>query len=396
MLMLIRSLRLTFGVRSLLTSVLARRPSIAHDFFLRNPLEEITDSKKDPKFIILCQPGHGGSTEHIPFKTTPKVSVAQPITSKRKFNAYVALTKPNLTILVMLLSVCSYALAPYPATVVQLLCLTAGTSLCSSAANAINMGREPEFDRKMVRTSTRPVVVGLVTPKEAFLFAGVCGTVGAGILYAGVNPLVALLGVLNIVLYLWTYTSLKRRSILNTWIGAIVGAIPPLMGWAAAASNLNDPGAWCLAALLYAWQFPHFNSLSHNIRDQYKRAGYVMTAFENPKLNARVSFRYALLMFPICFGLAYFGIVDKYFMVDSSVINLWLLYLSYKFWRQQNINYKTKATDEGIKLANQHAKKLFWGSVWHLPGILILALLHKKGIWDRWIAWWNGDANRFA
>lgn len=330
---------------------------------------------------------------HIPFKVTPKElskSVPYLPNSKSKsdfrslINPYIKLTKPNLTILVTLSSICSYAISPFSVALPELLFLTVGTALCSGAANAINMGREPEFDRKMPRTVGRPVVRGLVTPKQAYQFAGITSTIGCSMLYLGVNPTVSFLGLLNIVLYAWIYTSLKRKSIINTWVGAIVGAIPPLMGWAAS-SPLNHPGAWCLAGLLYAWQFPHFNALSHNIADQYKGAGYVMTAAENPKLNARVALRYSILMFPLCFGLSYFGITDWVFQIDSAIANSWLTYLAYQFWKQIQQNFKNgyKSNADGINMANVHAKKLFWGSVWHLPAVLILAMLHKKGQWDR-------------
>ncbi|GMM37254.1 protoheme IX farnesyltransferase [Saccharomycopsis crataegensis] len=406
--------------RSFATSRLQRTKSsscIGDDFFLRNNLDKILPNK----FVISCQPKEDSDQDnekkttttpsHIPFKVTPKICTPsnKPISTNKKLNGFFALTKPNLTFLVMLSSICSYAIAPYPGSFTSLVCLTVGTSLCSGAANAINMAREPEFDRKMVRTSARPVVTGLISTKEAMGFAGVAGTLGASILYLGVNPLVAQLGIANIVLYAWTYTSLKRKHIINTWVGAVVGAIPPLMGWAAASGGSlslvgGDAGAWLLASLLYAWQFPHFNALSHNIRDQYKQAGYVMTAYENPRLNARVALRYALLMFPICFGLSYYGITDWWFVVDSSLLNGWLSWEAMKFWKHQRKIYGAgyvgsvvsagasagaHATRQVIKeadakLANAYAKKLFWGSVWQLPGILILALLHKKGIWDRW------------
>ena len=126
--------------------------------------------------------------------------------------------------------------------------LTVGTALCSGAANAINMGREPEFDKQMPRTVGRPVVRGLITPTQAYRFAAVSGAIGCGMLWFGVNPTVSLLGFSNIVLYAWLYTSMKRKSIINTWVGAVVGAIPPLMGWAAS-SSLAHPAAWCLAGL---------------------------------------------------------------------------------------------------------------------------------------------------
>ncbi|GEQ66531.1 hypothetical protein JCM33374_g194 [Metschnikowia sp. JCM 33374] len=296
----------------------------------------------------------------------------------------VKLTKPNLTILVTLSSICSYAISPNSLSVAELAFLTVGTALCSGSANAINMGREPEFDKKMSRTSTRPIVTGKLTANQAFTFAASTGILGSLVLYVGVNPTVAFLGLLNIGLYGWIYTSLKRYSILNTWVGAIVGAIPPLMGWAASTS-LTHPGGWCLAALLYAWQFPHFNSLSHNVADQYKGAGYVMTAAENPKLNARVALRYSLLMFPICISLSYFGVTDWVFPFDSGLANIWLTLLAYRFWRQQRVNHTKNFTPsrDDIQVANLQAKKLFWCSVWQLPVVLVLAMLHKKGQWDR-------------
>ncbi|KAH3681994.1 hypothetical protein WICPIJ_007039 [Wickerhamomyces pijperi] len=334
-------------------------------------------------------------TEHIPFKVQTKHTAWSTATDQKKkafdLDPYIKLTKPRLTALVVLSAICSYALTPFNATLPQLIFLTLGTGLCSSSANAINQGREPDFDKLMVRTVSRPIVRGLLTSEQAYKFAALTGTLGVGLLYAGVNSTVALLGGANIVLYGWIYTSLKRKHIINTWVGAIVGAIPPLMGWAAS-SPLTHPGALCLAALLYAWQFPHFNALSHGIKNEYRNAGYVMMAWTNPRLNARVGLRYALLMFPICFGLTYFGVTDAYFQIDSALLNGWMAYWAYKFWDQQNINYKNgaKPTAEGMKLANIYAKKAFWGSVWHLPGVLVLAMLHKKGRWD-WLFGTSGN-----
>lgn len=327
---------------------------------------------------------------NIPFKVLPKTPRVIPNFKsilryhlKNHIQPYVNLTKPNLTILVTISSICSYAISPYSASLLKLFLLTIGTALCSSSANAINMGREPEFDSKMPRTVGRPVVRGLITPFQAYNFALLTGVMGFTTLFFGVNGTVALLGLTNIILYSWIYTSLKRRSIINTWIGAIVGAIPPLMGWAVS-SSLVDPGAWCLAALLYSWQFPHFNSLSHNLAKQYKDAGYVMTAAEYPKLNARVALRYSLLMIPLCFGLSFYKITDWFFCVDSLIPNTLLAFLAYKFWNQQKQNYnsKSKPSSIAINVANIHAKNLFWASVWHLPTILILAMAHKKGQWE--------------
>uniref|UniRef100_A0A060T4H2 Protoheme IX farnesyltransferase, mitochondrial n=1 Tax=Blastobotrys adeninivorans TaxID=409370 RepID=A0A060T4H2_BLAAD len=322
----------------------------------------------------------------IPLEKVGKTLTCQspPMTGRRRTKAipfyapYLALTKPRLTALVVLSAMGSYALTPYHATLPQLLFLTAGTTLCSSSANAINMGREHEYDAMMTRTRNRPVVRGQLSPKQAFAFAAVSGTVGVGSLFFGVNPTVALLGASNILLYGGIYTSMKRTSILNTWVGAIVGAIPPLMGWAASGS-LMEPGGWLLAGILYAWQFPHFNSLSHNIRDEYRRAGYQMAAWTNPALNARVALRYSVLMFPLCIGLAYYGITDWVFPFDSGLLTCWLTYEAYYFWRDQRLEKGPVYESTG---PNPSARRLFWGSVWYLPGVLVLAMLHKKGRWD--------------
>jgi heme o synthase len=316
--------------------------------------------------------------------STEADAVKQKTRTKEKspYAPYLALTKPRLTALVVLSAMSSYALTPYDATLPQLLFLTLGTALTSGSANAINMGREYKYDALMTRTRTRPVVRGLVTPNQAFSFAGLSGSVGVAALYFGVNPTVALLGAGNIALYAGLYTTLKRKSIANTWVGAVVGAIPPLMGWAAS-SSLADPGAWCLAGLLYAWQFPHFMALSHSVRDEYRRAGYVMTAWTNPALNARVALRYSLAMFPLCIGLSYFGVTDWYYSLDSGLLNGWLTYLAYKFWKEQrHVVGPILEANSGSGGNNYYAKRLFWGSVWHLPGVLLLAMLHKKGHWD--------------
>jgi len=180
------------------------------------------------------------------------------------------------------------------------------------------------------------------------------------------------------VLYAGVYTPLKRISVVNTWVGAIVGGIPPLMGWAAAAGNvqgvdstwvstLSHPGGWLLAGLLFAWQFPHFNSLSWGIKDEYRRVGYQMMVWKYPALNARVALRYSFLLFPICFGLWATGVTDVGFLVDSSAVNGWLVREAWRFYRKGG---------EG-----SNAKRLFWASVWHLPVVMGLAMVHKAGLW---------------
>lgn len=300
-----------------------------------------------------------------------------------KYNLYLELSKPRLTWLVVLSTMSAYALAPNELSLLHLAFLTAGTALCSASANAINMGREGEFDRQMTRTRQRPVASERLTSTQAFQFAAISGTVGTSALYFGVSPLVAALGLSNIALYGWLYTSLKRKHISNTWVGAIVGAIPPLMGWGAC-SSLSDPGVWMLAGLLYSWQFPHFMSLSYSIADEYKKAGYVMSAWTDPLMSSRVSLRHSVAMVPLCVGLWYFGVTDAWFIIDSSIVNGWLIWTSFLFWKQQRNISNGLATVDPAGKHKQYARQLFWASVIHLPAVLVLAMIHKKGRWD-WI-----------
>jgi len=315
-------------------------------------------------------------------------SAASSSTLHRSALAYLALSKPRLTALIVLTTMASYALFPVdpllssPAaptlSALTLVYLTAGTALASSSANALNMAYEPKFDAQMSRTRNRPLVRGLLSTRQAVTFAGVTGMVGVAALHIGVNPTVAVLGALNIFLYAGVYTPMKRLSVANTWAGAIVGGIPPLMGWAAASGAtaldgtmmelLAHPGGWLLAALLFAWQFPHFNALSWTIREEYKHAGYQMMAWKYPAMNGRVALRYALLFFPICFGLWWVGVTDVGFLVDSSVINAWVVREAWRFYRKGG---------EGGR-----ARGLFWASVWHLPLLLVLAMAHKAGMWQ--------------
>ncbi|RBQ79708.1 hypothetical protein FVER14953_12748 [Fusarium verticillioides] len=324
-------------------------------------------------------------------------AASQTSSFRRYLSACLSLSKPRLTMLVVLTAMASYALYPVPEMLspsttetpslspLTLLFLTVGTTLCSSSANALNMLYEPSTDAKMTRTRNRPLVRKLISQRAAVLFAILAGALGTGALYFGVNPTVSGLGFANIVIYAGMYTPLKAVTVFNTWIGAVVGGIPPLMGWAAAAGEtatkdgswrelLFSPdgssiGGWVMAGLLFAWQFPHFMALSWPIREEYKKAGLRMLAWTNPARNGRVALRYSFIFIPLCVSLCAAGVTEWSFAVTSLPINAWLIKEAVRFWRFEG--------HQGS------ARSLFWASVWHLPGIMILALLHKKGMWSR-------------
>ncbi|RKO95546.1 UbiA prenyltransferase, partial [Caulochytrium protostelioides] len=218
------------------------------------------------------------------------------------------------------------------------------------------------FDAQMRRTRQRPVVRHAMLPHHAFAFAAVSGFSGVALLCATVNPVVAALGLANIVLYAGVYTWTKRVSIVNTWVGAVVGAIPPMMGWAACTGGL-EPGAWLLAGVLYAWQFPHFNALAWSLREDYFKAGYRMAVVSNIGLNARVAFRYAVVLLPLSFGAVALDLVTPWFALTSGVLNVAFIEAAWRFLKTSN-----KAT----------AKTLFFRSLIFLPAWCILLMFHKK------------------
>lgn len=324
------------------------------------------------------------------------LSARLPVNSlRRKLSTLLALSKPRLSFMIVLTATSAYSLYPVPdllspsitttpsLSALTLLFLTLGTGLSSASANALNMLYEPKWDALMTRTRNRPLVRGLISPRSALLFAIVSGLTGTAALYYGVNPTVSFLGALNIAIYAGIYTPLKRISPINTWVGAIVGLIPPLMGWAAAAGQCatgsgswdellfseSSIGGWLVASLLFAWQFPHFMALSWPIRFEYRDAGYKMLCWTNPARNGRVALRYSLLFFPICVALCYTGVTEWSFAVASAPVNAWLVREAWRFWKYEG--------------ARGSARGLFWASVWHLPVVMVLAMVEKKGMWGR-------------
>ena len=193
------------------------------------------------------------------------------------------------------------------------------------------------------------------------------GVGGALTLWYLVNPVTTALGMANVLLYAGVYTPLKRHTIVNTWVGSVVGAIPPLMGWAACTGGPLGPGAGVLAAILYSWQFAHFNALSWGLRGDYARAGYKMMAVSNPALCKRVALRYSLATIPICSAAPVCGLTTWLFALDSLPVNLWLVVLAWRFYRGRDQKTDAKA-----------ARRLFQYSLLHLPVLMALLLINKK------------------
>lgn len=278
---------------------------------------------------------------------------------------YKKLSKFRLTSLVVITSMAGYAMAPAAFDPATFALCSIGTGLMSAAANSINQYHEVPFDSQMSRTKNRVLVTGQLTPAHAIGFAIVSATTGLGMLYFGVNGLTAALGAGNLLLYTSIYTPMKRISILNTWVGSFVGAIPPLMGWAGCAGTL-DTGAWILAGLLYAWQFPHFNALSWNLRPDYSRAGYRMMSVTNPALCRRTALRYTCAIAGLSIAAPLLDVTNPWFALETLPLNAYFCYLAWKFYQK---------SDSGS------SRKLFRFSLIHLPALMLLFLINK----NRWI-----------
>ncbi|NXN80472.1 COX10 protein, partial [Bombycilla garrulus] len=277
------------------------------------------------------------------------------------------LSKIKLTALVVSTTSAGFAMAPVPFELSCFLLASLGTGLASCAANSINQFFEVPFDSNMNRTKNRPLVRGQISPLLAVCFAASCGIPGIALLTLGVNPLTGALGAFNIFLYTCCYTPLKRMSIANTWVGAVVGAIPPVMGWTAATGSL-DAGALLLGGILYSWQFPHFNALSWGLREDYSRGGYCMMSVTHPGLCRRVALRHCLALIGLSTVAPVLGITTWTFPVISLPINLYISYLGFRFYRDAD---------------RSSSRKLFFCSLWHLPMLLLVMFTCKKSVLEK-------------
>ena len=245
-----------------------------------------------------------------------------------------------------------------------------GTMLAAGSANTWNQLIERENDKRMKRTFMRPLPSGRATPQFAIGWGVASAGASAAMLGMGTTGLTAALGMGNLALYALPYTLSKTRSEINTWVGAVVGAVPPMMGWAAATGCnleqlLTSPDALLLASTLFLWQFPHFFALSWVHRKDYARGGFQMVPCQDPtgQRTASLIMRYSAYLAPLPLVATAMGVTGSMFALEGSLLNAYLLYLSQKFYRQR--------TDE-------HARAVFRCSLWYLPVLLGGFVFHNK------------------
>ena len=280
-------------------------------------------------------------------------------TTSRLFN-YVELTKPRLTLLSVMTTLAGYYLgARGNLDLLPLFLTLAGTFLVGGGCAVLNMVIEIQEDGMMKRTSGRPLPSGKVTSREAVVLGIVLTIGGLLTLFFFANLLAVLLAAATFVSYVFLYTPLKRRTTLNTIVGAIPGALPPMIGWAAATGKL-EIGALALFALIFFWQMPHFLALAWMYRKDYARAGYRMLPLIDPEGDAtsRQILLYVAALLPVSLIPTLVGISGPVYFFGAVVLGLLFLWLSFRF---------------AISRENRAAKSVFHFSLVYLP-ILLLAM----------------------
>ncbi|HEY8915966.1 MAG TPA: heme o synthase [Chitinophaga sp.] len=290
------------------------------------------------------------------------MSLSYAVASKAK--DYFQLMKFNLTFMVVFSCVVGYLLVPgVEFNLVKVLLLFAGGLLVSGSANTINQVWEKNTDKLMARTANRPLPAGRLSETEASVVAVVTGLAGIGIMAYSFNWLSAVLSLISLVLYGFVYTPWKKWNSLAVLVGAIPGALPPLIGWAAGANQLSE-GGWSLFAIQFLWQFPHFWAIAWIAHQDYTKAGFkLLPAAGGPnKMTALQSATYALLLIPA--GLA------PYLLKISGSISAIICILA-------GIFYLYRAVTLYRKCDVPAARKLMFGSYIYLV-IVQLALLADK------------------
>jgi protoheme IX farnesyltransferase len=295
--------------------------------------------------------------------TTTAVTIA-PLSAKARCAAYVELTKPRITFLIVLTSAAGFCLGSRGAVNYVLFAhAMLGIALLSSGIATLNQFMERELDGLMRRTADRPLPSGRLLPFEALWF-GVLLTATAELYLAlFVNSLTAVLGLTVIAGYLFLYTPLKTRTTLSTVVGAFPGAVPPLIGWTAARGQI-DVAAWVLFAILFLWQFPHFLAIAWMYREDYGRAGIRMLPVVEPdgRVTGQQIIAYTLMLIPVSLLPAVLGISGRLYLFAALALGLLFLISSVR---------------AAISKSNQHARQLLLASVLYLPLLFAVMVLNR-------------------
>ena len=295
-----------------------------------------------------------------PTSSAVAVAVEAP-TASTLLSDYKELLKPGITAFVVVMAAAGYLLgATGPVDWQVLLGLMAGTGLTGGGAAALNHVIERKHDARMARTASRPLPGGRMGPLHATLYATACVVAGAVVLAMTTNILTTGLSLLTVALYVGVYTPLKRRTIHNTLVGAVPGALPALGGAAAATGSL-DPVGWALFAILYLWQLPHFYALAWMFRDDYQRGGFRMlpTADEGERTLASLVLVASLMLLVAGVIPAAIGQAGMLFLIGMAGLGTAFTIPAFSFF--------SEPTDE-------RARRLLYASILYVPAFFVLVV----------------------
>lgn len=295
---------------------------------------------------------------------TAEIKDVRIIGARQRVAAFVELTKPRIAFLLVLTSAAGFYLGSGENfDYVKFVNSVIGISLLAFGVATLNQYIEREVDVLMDRTAARPLPTSRVTPLEALTFGIIQCAVAELYLFFLVNALTAALGVAVIVGYVLLYTPLKRKSSISTAVGAFPGALPPLMGWTAAADHITV-SAWSLFAMQFLWQFPHFLAIAWMYREQYAKAGILMLPVVEPegRLTAQQIVVFTVMLVPVSLAPYFFGLSGVIYVVGAVLLGLWFLGASVKAARSKS---------------DRDAKKLLMVSVIYLPILFLLMVADK-------------------
>jgi heme o synthase len=277
---------------------------------------------------------------------------------------FAELVKARLTLLVLLTTTVGFYLgARGSVSYLGLFHAVFGTALAAAGASALNQWWERRTDALMERTKTRPIPAGRMRPRNALLIGSVLSLCGVIYLLIKCNALSAWLAAATIIIYIFAYTPLKRISTANTLVGAIPGALPPVIGWVAA-TGYSEPGAWSLFAILFFWQLPHFFAIAWMYREDYAKAGFQMVSREDDTgaRSASQSVLFCMILLLVSGIPTFLGVVGYSYLAAELILNGLFIAAAMRFLRtQQRVD----------------ARRLFLASITYLP-LLLLALVLTK------------------
>ncbi|MEM1294887.1 MAG: heme o synthase [Verrucomicrobiota bacterium] len=278
----------------------------------------------------------------------------------------VELTKARLSIMVVVTTAAGFIsgwTGETPFSIALLFHTVFGTILCAFGAAVFNQLMEIQPDKEMQRTADRPLPAGRIPPAGAFVIGWVLSAFGVVHLGVKVNTLAAVIAGLTLLVYIFVYTPLKRRSSSNTIVGAVAGALPPVIGWVGAGQNLDFGALWWFA-LLFLWQLPHFFAINWIYREEYQKGGFVMLANQDDdgSKTSRWAFIFAISLVLLAFLAPVSGITRWWYVLPGALAGGWLVMLALKF----------------VKLPERSTgRRLFFGTLIYLPIVLVAALLAK-------------------